>query len=203
MNSTDSSTDDKPIKKVIKMRDDSKITYIKNFIDQKTSQKLFKELKSKVPWTHGVYNMFGRDVKTQRLLYAMKNKDADISESYSVTESMTWTRSIKKIKTEVEKQTGKSISYAQLNYYRDGNDYIGFHTDSEVQTGDIVASISLGAHRNFVFRNIKDMDKRHKMVLENSSLLIMDENSAKNCWKHSLPKMKNAKERINITFRPR
>ena len=146
--------------------------------------------------------MFGREVKTPRLLYAMKDKDADISKSYSVTDSMTWTRSMKKIKKMVEKETGKDISYAQLNYYRNGDDYIGFHTDSEVKEGDIIASISLGASRKFVFRNIKDMNKRHSMVLENSSLLIMDENAAKNYWKHSLPKMKNAKERINITFRP-
>ncbi len=39
--------------------------------------------------------------------------------------------------------------------------------------------------------------------LENNSLLIMDENSAKSKWKHSLPKMKNVGERINITFRPK
>jgi alkylated DNA repair dioxygenase AlkB len=104
----------------------------------------------------------------------------------------------------VEQTTGKNILYGQLNYYRNGDEYIGDHVDKEIMAGDIIASISLGATRRFRFRPINKKDKRrHTMMLKNGSLLIMDENSGKHKWKHALPKMKNVGERINITFRPR
>ena len=38
-----------------------------------------------------------------------------------------------------------------MNLYRDGNDHIGFHADSE--TNDVIASISLGATRRFLLRH--------------------------------------------------
>ena len=89
------------------------------------------------------------------------------------------------------------------NHLQNGDDYVGFHTDSEVQNGDIIASISLGCVRKFSFQNKDDKQMKVHINLENNSLLIMDENSAKSKWKHSLPKMKNVGERINITFRPK
>lgn len=188
---------------IIKLDSESRSLYVKNFLNEKEGEVLFEELKKLVPWTHGVYNMFGKPVKTPRLLYAMRDKDIDITKSYSVTESMEWTKLMDKIRKRVEKQTGKHISYAQLNYYRNGDDYIGFHTDSEVQSGDIIASISLGASRKFTFRNKENVKNKITVILEPNSLIIMDENSAKIKWKHSLPKMKDVGERINITFRPR
>lgn len=187
----------------IKLDDESTIIYVKNFITKNEAKQLFDELKSDVNWTYGVYNMFGKPVKTPRLLFAMRDKDIDITSSYKVTGSTEWSKTVEKLKTKIEKYTKKKILYAQLNYYRDGNDYIGFHTDSEVRSGDIIASISLGSTRNFIFRNIEDKTIKHSFELEDGSLIIMDENSAKIKWKHSLPKMKNVGERINITFRPK
>ena len=117
---------------------------------------------------------------------------------------MIWTSFMKKLKNKVENKT-KKIRYVQLNYYRNGDDYIRFHTDSEIKDGDIIASISLGATRKFVFRHKKYKTnkniKKYTFNLENGSLIIMDENAGKKFWKHSLPKMKDAGPRINITFR--
>ena len=190
-------------KQIIKLEDGAELIYIKNFIESAAANIQLEELKTKVPWVHGVYNMFGKPVKTPRVLYAMRDPDIDITKSYKVTGSMEWLPSVETIKKEIEKLTGKSIRYAQLNYYRDGNEYIGPHTDSEVQSGDIIASISLGATRKFVFNKISDKTNKYSMELEGGSLLIMNEDAAKKQYKHALPKMKNVGERINITFRPR
>lgn len=189
------------------LEDDGEIIYIKNFLNEKNSDELFQKLKNNVPWTHGIYKMFGKPIKTPRLLYAMKDDGIDITKSYKVTNSIKWTPEMKETKEKIEQLTKKKISYAQLNYYRDGNDYIGFHTDSEVLKGDIIASLSLGSTRKFIFRHKnykinKNIGKK-EFYLENGSLLIMNDNAAKYHWKHSLPKMKNVGPRINITFRPR
>lgn len=192
--------------KIIKLADGAELKYYKNFLLTEESTDLYQFLVENIPWKHGIYKMFGKDVKTPRVLYAMKNKNTDITDVYTVTESMIWTPEIKKIKKKLEKLTEKEFRYAQLNYYRDGNDYIGYHTDSEVQHGDIIASISLGTSRQFVFRHIDyktNKIKKYEMTLESGSLLIMNEEAAKLYWKHSIPKAPKIKTgRINITFRP-
>lgn len=193
--------------KTYNLGDSSKVIYTPNFLTKKESQQLFKELKSTIPWTQGSYVMFGKPVKTPRMLYALRDKDVDITKSYTVTDSVEWTPLAKKLKEKVEAQTGKTFTYAQLNLYRDGDDYIGYHADSEIKDGDIIASISLGVKRKFVFRHKdyktrKDIKIKHEFMLEDGSLIVMDENAGKKRWKHTLPKMKNVGPRINITFRP-
>lgn len=188
--------------------DDSVIEYLENFITKKLHDDLFKELSNEVPWTYGVYNMFGKPIKTPRLLYCMRDADFNVKDVYTITGSMPWTKSMLKLKKLIEEKTGKIYQYAQLNYYRNGDDYIGYHTDSEVQEDDVIASVSLGAARKFSFRDINyknsKIKKTYEMTLNKRSLIIMDENSAKKHWKHSLPKMKNVNDvRINITFRPK
>jgi len=190
-------------KKVYDLDGGGKVTYIQNFLKADDATKLLNHLKRKVNWTHGVYKMYGKEINTPRLLYAMRDKNEDITKSYKVTDSMEWTSKMKEVRNKVEKITKYKFKYAQLNYYRTGEDYIGYHTDKEVASGDIIASISLGSKRRFTLRNIEDPLKKLTINLEHGSLLIMDEDAAKNKWKHTLPKMKNVKERINITFRPK
>lgn len=187
--------------------EDSCVTYHEDFITKRFQKTLYNELLNDVPWEQGVYQMFGKPVKTPRLLYCMKDDDLDISKVYKVTGSMAWSKNMLKLKKLVEKETGHKFGYAQINYYRDGNDYIGYHTDSEIQDGDIIASISLGATRKFCLRSISyktDDLPIHEIDLESGSLLIMDENAGKHKWKHILTKTKKVdKGRINVTFRPK
>tara|TARA_B110000261_G_C12965265_1_gene310281 strand:+ start:185 stop:793 length:609 start_codon:yes stop_codon:yes gene_type:complete len=182
----------------------SAITFISNFLDKETTEKLFNNLTKTTPWEQGVYKMFGRDVKTPRLLWAMRDDNFDIEKSYDITGSSIWNNDIKKIKTNVENIIKKNIKYAQINYYRDGNDYIGWHTDSEVMKGDLIASISIGATRKFQFQSIDNKESKYEIELTNGSLIIFDEDAAKTNWKHRIPKQPKIQEgRINITFRLR
>lgn len=183
---------------------DSNIIYIPNFVEN--SNEILENLKSKDYWKQGEYMMFGKPVKTPRLLWALRDKEFEIPESYDVTDSSEFTPIVISLKEKIEKLLDKKLSYAQLNYYRDGNDYIGWHNDSEVDKGDIIASISLGADRKFSLRYKKyKKDQtlpKYELFLKNSSLLIMDYNASNKIWKHCLPKMKKVLEpRINITFR--
>ena len=59
---------------VTKLDESSEIIYIENFLNKQFATNLFNELKNNIPWTHGVYKMFGKDAQTSRLLYAMKDK---------------------------------------------------------------------------------------------------------------------------------
>lgn len=115
---------------------------------------------NKTPWVQGVYSMFGKPVNTPRLLWAMKDPGIDITKSYDVTDSSEWTSKLKAIKNKIETKLRKckfneKFIYAQINYYRNCHDYIGWHTDSEVYPGDLIASLSLGRPHRFVLRHKK------------------------------------------------
>lgn len=87
---------------------------------------------------------------------------------------------------------------------------MGEHRDDEAELDEKtpIASISLGQHRDFVFRH-KDCRNKNstrkiepvKMVLENGSLLLMNWPTNR-YWYHSLPVRKKLPGvRINLTFR--
>jgi len=195
---------DRSVNKILENK--SKIIYIPNFISSSESKKIYDDLINNPNWMQGTYQMFGKPLKTPRLLWAMRNESFDVPSSYNVTGNSIYSELVDKLKKKVEKRTKHEMNYAQLNYYRDGQDYIGWHSDSEVKKGDLIASISLGAERKFSLRHKdyktnKDIPK-YNFKLGNGSLLLMDYNTANKYWKHCLPKMKNVSEgRINITFR--
>jgi len=88
-----------------------------------------------------------------------------------------------------------------VNVYRDGQDSVSWHSDNEPEMGDpIVASISLGCARDFLFRAISPKEHRVKVLLEHGSLLVMGR-GVQSLYNHSLPKRARASRRINLTFR--
>ncbi len=197
---------------------DGKIKYYPNFI--KSQENTYQSIVDSIPWDQGVYNMYGKEVFTPRLLWAMRDEDSDISKEYNVTGSSVWNELLAQLRTEVEEFLRKEyfskkeneiknldisksfLRYAQLNYYRDGKDYIGWHTDKEMKENDIIVSISLGTARRFQFMNIKDNNIKCELSLEPGSLLVFDTIVGKKEWKHRIPKELKVKDgRINITFR--
>lgn len=191
---------------VLDIGNNSIVQYYPDFILLEQANNLYQELTQEDFWMQGTYQMFGKPVKTPRLLWAMRDEKSQTNEDYSVTGSSPWSNSIKQIRDQIQDKVNKQITYAQLNYYRTGQDYIGWHTDKEVENGDFIYSISLGTTRDFTLRPIdyKKTDNYtvHKFQLQPGSLLIMDQNAAKNKFKHALPKRTKVTDgRINITFR--
>ena len=98
-----------------------------------------------------------------------------------------------------------------VNYYRNGKDYIGFHSDDEKQLipNTPIYSISLGSKRKFKLK-IKDKFESsqcenkldsYEIEPEDTSLLIMG-GTCQKTHKHSVPKTsKDVNLRINLTFR--
>lgn len=90
-----------------------------------------------------------------------------------------------------------------LNYYRNGKDAIGAHSDAERSLGNNprVLSISLGATRQFILQRRSDKGIQHTLDLHDGQLLIMGNNSQLR-YLHSIPKEPHITAgRISITFR--
>lgn len=116
---------------------------------------------------------------------------------------------VNQMKTKAEEwyssKTGRSVNFnvCLLNYYEDGTQRIGWHSDrEEIGRSTPIASISLGATRQFYVRSKTDgVRDRATLSLANGSLVVM-ENVCQMKYLHSVPKEGDVTEgRINLTFR--
>lgn len=106
------------------------------------------------------------------------------------------------LRTRVEALTGHRYNSVLLNYYRDGGDSMGMHSDNEPELGPApaIASLSLGATRTFVLRH-KASKRTVKLDLTDGSLLLMA-GVLQTHWLHGINKTtKPLGPRINLTFR--
>ena len=93
-----------------------------------------------------------------------------------------------------------------VNYYRDGNDYIGWHSDKtgeliRIKGQTIIVSLTFGATRPFQLRRRDDHSVKYTLNLSHGDLLII-KGKTNDYWQHSVPKRVNIKKpRINLTFR--
>lgn len=95
----------------------------------------------------------------------------------------------------------RKLNSVLLNHYRSGADSIGMHSDDESQlhAQPVIASVSLGDPRTFVFQH-KKLGLSHKNLLPGGSLLVM-KGTCQDDWRHGIPKEPGPSQRINLTFR--
>ena len=112
-----------------------------------------------------------------------------------------WTPLLSAVLYDVESITREHFDSCFVNYYRHGNDSIAWHSDSAPGIGPVIASVSLGATRTMLFR--RRTGKRgatHRLRLAHRDLLVMPR-GFQALWEHSIPKVPQAKPRLNLTFR--
>jgi alkylated DNA repair dioxygenase AlkB len=106
------------------------------------------------------------------------------------------------LRSAVEAATGHRYNSVLLNYYRDGADSMGMHSDDEPELGPhpAIASLSYGATRSFVLRH-KRTKRTLKFDLADGNVLLMAGALQKN-WLHGINKTaKPTGPRLNLTFR--
>ena len=122
--------------------------------------------------------------------------------SNTLMSPVAWSARLLELKHAIEAVSNHRFNSVLLNYYRDGKDSNGWHSDDEPELGHnpVIASLSLGAPRDFHLRHKTNQQTTHKMTLENGSLLVMCGSTQHN-WQHHIPKRAKAQGRINLTFR--
>ncbi len=108
------------------------------------------------------------------------------------------------LKRRIEDLTASEFNSVLLNYYRDHNDSMGLHADDERELGPqpVIASLSLGATRDFRLKHRHDRDRpAFRLPLTSGSLLLM-RGETQRYWKHGIARQRAAcGARINLTFR--
>ncbi|MEO6282259.1 MAG: alpha-ketoglutarate-dependent dioxygenase AlkB [Dyadobacter sp.] len=174
--------------------------YNAGFFDKKESDHYLNTFLETITWQQTKLMMYDKEVVTPRLCAWFGDPPIRKDDRRVPTP---WTDELWAIKTKVEAHTGMTFNGVLLNYYRDGNDSVAWHSDKDTIPGlkTEIASVSFGQARNFDFRNKENHRQQHSLELGNGSLLLMKGDLQK-YWEHRIAKsMKTMKARINLTFR--
>lgn len=179
------------------------ISYFPSFLTYNDASILFEHLSTKTPWQQDEITLFGKTHPQPRLTALYANNQNSYSYSGITMNPHAFSVELKQLKQAVERACQTTFTSCLLNYYRDGKDSNGWHSDDEKELGEnpIIASVSLGAERFFHLRHKTDKTLKHKLLLEHGSLLLM-QGATQHNWQHQIPKTsKNIGGRINLTFR--
>jgi alkylated DNA repair dioxygenase AlkB len=208
---------------------EAELLFIENFYTPSVSDAFLTQLSAELAWKQGEITIFGKKIAEPRLTVWYGDAGKNYTYSGKLQAPLMWHNALILIKNNVEKLINSALNKPinselnqQLNselnkelmsafnfnsvlcnYYRNGQDSMGFHSDNEKELGQnpIIASINFGESRRFIFRRRDDKTVKHELVLTHGSLLVMS-GAMQHHWVHAVPKEpKRTRPRINLTFR--
>ena len=181
---------------------DLKIRVQEGFFNPIESNELLQSLIENLPWESMKIRMFGREVVIPRLQCWIGDDGCEYSYSGKHLHRQPWTSELLMIKDQILESTNLNFNSVLVNYYRDGQDSMGWHADDEKELGEnpTIAALSFGGERDLVFKNI--LSKETLAVPQLNGALIIIEGQTQQYWQHSIKKTKKfISPRINLTFR--
>jgi alkylated DNA repair dioxygenase AlkB len=181
---------------------DASITFIADFLPENQAEHYYQSLLEETDWRQESITVYGKTHATPRLSCWMGDAGTDYRYSNMTMQPVPWSAVVREIKSAVEVATAHSYNSVLVNYYRDGRDSNGWHSDDERELGrqPVIASLSLGAARDFQLRHKIHKQLKHNILLTPGSLVLMRGDTQK-YWQHHIPKRANVDGRINLTFR--
>lgn len=180
---------------------DGSALLIPEFIPEDLADSALSELMRTNAWEQQSLLMYGKVVDEPRLS-TWHSDGQTYTYSGRARHPQPWTPLLSTIREMCEQETSHTFNGVLVNFYRDGDDHLGWHSDDELINGSepLIASISLGAERRFDMRH-RDTGELVSTPLSHGSLLVMSGLSQK-CWEHRIPKIPHLGDpRVNLTFR--
>ena len=162
----------------------------------------FSYLSTEIQWQQDVVKLFGKTYITDRKVAWYAEKPFIYRYSGQSKIALPFSPTLLDIKSRVEKLTGSEYDACLLNYYHNGSEGMGWHSDNEksIRPNSSIASVSLGVTRKFQFKH-KTQGLKLDLILDSGSVLDM-RGETQEFWLHALPKSKKVVgTRINLTFR--
>jgi alkylated DNA repair dioxygenase AlkB len=184
---------------------DAKVEYFPDIYEERHATRLFDALIKKVEWVQNTIRFYGKESPVPRLEAWYGDEGKSYVYSGIRMDSKPWIKELLAIKKAIEPIAGIQFNSVLINYYRDGQDRVAWHSDDEKELGHnpVIGSVSLGAERKFKLRH-KGFDKNGRqaeIMLAHGSLLLM-KGTTQHFWKHEVPRTaRPIGARINLTFR--
>lgn len=187
----------------------AEFTFLPDFLDD--ADAAFTQIMSECEFTQRETRAYGRTVRVPRLEAWYGEHDYRFAGHTFPARALP--PILAALRVRVEAYVPAVFRGALVNLYRDGGDSVAWHSDDEPEMGDdvVVASISLGASRDFLVRRKRATPaiasavapNRRTFTLTHGSLLVMAAGVQAD-YEHALPKRARVSEpRINVTFRGR
>lgn len=161
------------------------------------------QLLEQTPWEQPQVRLYGRLHPVPRLVAWYGDLDARYRYSGLEHQPLPWTPLLAQIRQQVEAAVGQPLNGCLLNYYRDGQDSMGWHSDDETELGrePLIASLNLGGTRRFDLRRKGQTRIAHSLPLTHGALLVM-RGPTQHYWQHQVAKTRSpCAPRLNLTFR--
>jgi alkylated DNA repair dioxygenase AlkB len=176
--------------------------YRPGIFDIAESDYLMEKLLAATPWQQHITRLYDKEVITPRLMAWYGDVQNEILTA-KLPGLLPWNKELKEIEAKVVQLSGIQCNCVLLNYYRDGNDSVAWHSDKEAAPGrkTVVGSVTFGQVRNFDIRNKHNHSERYTIRLEHGSFLLMKA-GFQDAWEHRIPKSTQPmRGRLNLTFR--
>jgi len=183
---------------------DAELRYFPHWYSSAESAALLQQLIATTPWRQDTLQFGGKAVAVPRLQAWHGDSTSFYGYSGLRLVPQPWSPLLTEIRRRLERELDLHFNSVLLNYYRDGNDSVAWHSDNEHELGPDphIASLSFGAPRPF---ELKHRSERHhgkrSLTLGDGSLLLMGSGLQRH-WQHQLPKLPGLdRPRVNLTFR--
>ncbi len=179
------------------------LRYTPQWVEQATADSWLAELLAHTPWQQPQVFIHGQHFPVPRLLAWYGDPGVSYRYSGLTHQPLPWTPLLAEIRARVQEEVGERFNGLLLNYYRDGQDSMGWHSDAEDVLGlnPTVVSLNLGGTRRFDLRRVGSTRIEHSLELEHGSLLVMA-GQTQHYWQHQVAKTrKPCAPRLNLTFR--
>jgi alkylated DNA repair dioxygenase AlkB len=183
--------------------DGARVVLVPAFVPEHAA--MMAVLVESLPLRQEALKLFGRENQTPRLTSWHGDPECAYRYSGRTFEPHPWTRELADVRARLREATGYDFNGVLANFYRDGSDSMGAHSDDERELGphpdDIaVASVSLGARRRFLLERKRGGDRREYLLGEGDLLLMTG--TTQRHFKHWVPRTsKPVGPRLNLTFR--
>lgn len=181
--------------------EDGLLFYLPNWLSLPQAESLYVELKHELCWSQDQVFVYGKWHDIPRLQAWYGDSDTGYQYSGKTLTPLPWTPGLQMLRHRIE-ALGLPINSVLANWYRNGLDKMGWHSDNEKELGaePAIASVSLGSTRSFHLKH-KSTGQRINLELSSGSLLVMA-GTMQAHWQHALPQRKRVEQgRINLTFR--
>ncbi|MES2821671.1 MAG: alpha-ketoglutarate-dependent dioxygenase AlkB [Pseudomonadota bacterium] len=182
---------------------DAELRLIPDWLGDAKAHDWLSRLLAETPWQQPEVLIHGRRYPVPRLLAWYGDAHCTYRYSGLTHPPLPWTPLLAEVRARVEAAVGQGLNGVLLNYYRDGQDSMGWHSDDEAVLGrnPLIASLNLGGTRRFDLRRKGQTRIAHSLPLTHGSLLVMA-GATQHHWQHQVAKTRTAcAPRLNLTFR--
>ncbi|BBN80692.1 DNA methylase [Pseudoalteromonas sp. A25] len=163
---------------------------------------LYSYLCHQLEWQQPSIQVYGKHHRIPRMQCFIADKDVSYGYSKQTLANTPWPEPLLAMRRRLQQTYGHEFNALLANWYRNGHDKMGWHSDDEAELGPqpCIVSISLGAARKFKIKH-KVTGTQQEILLKSGSCLVMHGDSQL-YYQHALPvQAKVTGGRINLTFR--